>query len=243
MAKILGFALGYLTKQINHPRIKILLDHLKELDISGIEITFATKERLYSHNPPAEIDQSLRRFRYIAIHAPFHLVKEAKNEEEVIKQLDIIAKLYSELKAKNVIIHPDNLPPPEILSKYHFKVSIENLRKKRNITISKLRKIFKQYHKISFCLDTSHAYSWSKYETGKLIKAFKNKITQVHLSACYKGKDHQSLRKATKDFLFSIASIKKLDIPIIIEAYSKKIAFEFLKKEIEYIKKFLNFDL
>lgn len=240
MAKILGFSLGYLTEEINHPKIKTLLDYLKKLGIFGLEITFATKERLYSYNPPAEIKNRLRQFKYLTIHTPFNLVKKTKDEEEIIKQLDIVAKLYSEIKAKNVIIHPNNLPSPEVLQKYNFNISTENLKKKRQITISKLRKIFKKYPKIGFCVDTSHAYSWSKYGTGKLIKAFRKRITQIHLSCRYRNKDHQSLRKASKDFLFSIAPIKRLNVPIIIEIEFQKGSLKSIKEEIECIKELLS---
>lgn len=239
MGKIFSFALGYLTENINSPKIKLFLDYLRKLGFQGVEITFATKERLYSYNPPTEIKNRLKQFKYLSIHSPFKLVKEAKNKEEIIKQLDLIGKLYFEIGAENVIIHPDELPPPEILKKYNFRISTENLKRKRNITISKLRKIFKKYPKIGFCVDTSHAYSWSKYETGKLIKAFKNRITQIHLSCRYKNKDHQSLTKASKDFLFSIAPIKKLNIPTVLEIEFKKVNLKSIRKESNCVKKLL----
>ena len=238
MKRIFSFALGFLTEEINSSKVKTFLDYLRKLGIQGIEITFGPKERLYSFKLSKDLKSRLKKFRYITIHAPFELVKDSKNDREIVKQLDIIEKLYFEIKAKRVIIHPDNLPKAETLKKYSFEVSTENLKEKRGISIPKLRKILKKYPKIGFCLDASHAYSWSQHETEKLVAAFKSRITQIHLSARHKEKDHQFLNKADKQFLSSVDPIKKLNVPIVIEEEIKKINFNSIKKEIEYIKKF-----
>ena len=185
----------------------------------------------------------MRKFKYISLHSPFNLVKKAKDRKEVIGQLDILAKLYTEIGAKNIIIHPDNLPPPEILYKYNFKVSTENLKKKHGFGALKLKKILRKYPEIGLCLDTAHAYSWSDYETRELIRSFKNRVTQVHLSACAAGKDHQSLKRASQNFLFSIAPIKKSSFPIIIEEDIKTANFKYIKDELDYVKNFLAADL
>ena len=58
------------------------------------------------------------------------------------------------------------------------------------------------------------------------------------MSARHKEKDHQFLNKADKQFLSSVDPIKKLNVPIVIEEEVKKINFNSIKKEIEYIKKF-----
>lgn len=239
MSRIFSFALGYLTEDINSSKTKSFLDYLKKIGFQGVEITFGSKERLYSFKLNDSLKQKLRQFQHITIHSPFELVREAESDKEVIKQLDLIFELYSAIRAKRVIIHPDNLPKPEILKNYKFNISTENLKKKRGISIKKLKKLLEKYPKIGFCLDTAHAFSWSKHEIRKLVENFGNKINQIHLSARHKGKDHQSLRGTNKDFLLSVSPIEKLNIPIIIEEEYKKINFKTLKKEIEYIKKIL----
>lgn len=240
MENFLSFALGYLTEDINSSKIKLFLDYLRKLGFQGVEITFGPKERLYSFKLNKDLKYKLRQFQYITIHAPFELVKDSKNEEEVIKQLDIIAELYSNIKAKRIIIHPDNLPKPKTLERYNFKVSTENLKKKRNISTSKLKKIFKEYPKIGLCLDVAHAYSWSKYEVENLVNNFGSRINQIHFSASYRNKHHQSLRKASKEFLSSIEQIKRLKVPIVIEESIKKIDLNQIKREIDFIKNIFN---
>ena len=240
MARIFSFALGNIWRWTKSKNRNVLIKYAKILDIDGVELTFAKKEELYSFKLSKDNKSWLKGLDYVSIHAPFKLIREAKNEEEIIKQLDIISKLYDEIEAKNVIIHPLDLPEAEILKDYDFSILTENLPKRKNITISNLRKIFNKYPQIGLCLDVSHAYLWSKHETSKLVKAFKNKIMEIHLSGTYRRKDHQSLRKVSKDFLFSIQLIKKLNVPIVIEEDIEKRSLKFVKEEIEYIKSFFS---
>lgn len=239
MKRIISFALGNIWRWSKNR--DILINYAKKLGVSGIEITFASKEELYTFKLSKDNEAWLKSLDYVSIHAPFQLVKESENREEIITQLNIISRLYDDINAKNVIIHPDDLPKQNVLKKYGFNISTENLPPKSHINISDLRKILNTYSKMRLCLDVSHAYLWSKSETGKLTKTFKDKISQIHFSGTYKKKDHQSLRKVTKEFLFSIKPIKELNIPIVIEEdiYIKN--FEFVKQEIKYIKKIINY--
>lgn len=234
--RIFSFALGNIWRWATSKNIDVLMDYAKKLDISGVEITFASKEELYFFKLSEDNESWLKRLDYVTIHAPFKLVRESENDKELIKQLDIISRLYTDINAKNVIIHPDDLPAPEILKKYNFNISTENLPPNNYITISDLKNVFNQYPEIGLCLDVSHAYLMSKNETGKLIEAFKNKISQIHFSGTYKKQDHQSLRNVTKAFLSSIQPVKELNVPIVIEEDIETKNLRYLKEEIKYVK-------
>lgn len=236
MTRVIGFALGNIWRWSKSQNRDDLITYAKKLKVDGVEITFSSKEELYEFKLSKKNERWLKNLDYVTIHAPFRLVRKADNEEEIIKQLKIIAKLYTKLNAKNVIIHPQDLPSPNILNQFNFNVSTENLPKKRKITISKLRNIFKKYPKIGLCLDVSHAYLWSKHETLKLIRAFEERITQIHFSGTYRKRDHQSLRVVNKDFIFSIEPIFKLKTPIIIEEDIRIKSNKFLYEEINFIK-------
>lgn len=240
MPRIISFALGNIWRWTESKNRDVLIKYAKDLDVSGVEVTFSSKEELYALKLSKNNEDWLKSLDYVTIHAPFGLVRKADNEQEVIKQLNLIARLYDKINAKNVIIHPQDLPKHDILKNYHFKISTENLPKNKYISISELEKILNKYPKIGLCLDVSHAYKWSKYETGKLVKTFSKKITQIHFSGTYKKKDHQSLRSVTKDFLFSIQPIKQLNVPIVIEEDIKNKSVKFLKEEVEYIKVMFN---
>ncbi len=236
MDRIFGFATGNLwtSKDMNR-----LLESIMEIGVSGVELTFGTKGELYSFRLSNKNRSWLRKLEYVSVHAPFRLVAESDGEEEVARQLDIIQGLYDDVDARNVVIHPDNLPEPEILESYDFFVSTENLEKRRHVAIDDLKRIFRSYPKLGFCLDTSHAYTCSKEEATLLIRAFKNRISQVHFSGTYRNRRHQSLAHVTKDFLSSIQPVKKLDVPIVIEGGSRFTkGMQTVRKEVEQFKSF-----
>jgi hypothetical protein len=154
----------------------------------------------------------------------------------VIKQFNDISRLYDDINGKNVIIHPKDLLNSDLPKDFECDISTENLPPKSGVSLSDLRKVLHKYPKMRLCLDVSHAYSWSRVETGKLTKAFKDKISQIHFSGTYRKRDHQSLRNVTKNFLLSIQPIKGLEIPIVIEEDIKTRSLGYVKEEIEYIK-------
>ncbi|MDD5626804.1 MAG: hypothetical protein PHW01_02210 [Patescibacteria group bacterium] len=236
MSRIISFASGNFWSWKDSKDRNGLLSYMKNLKVDGIEITFSSKEELYASKFSAANEKWLTKLNYVTIHAPFHLSRDADNEQEVIRQLKIISALYTRINAKNVIIHPQDLPAPRILNMFPFKVSTENLAKKKNITIADFRKIFKKYPKVNLCLDVAHAYLWSKDETGKLVNAFKNRISQIHFSGTYRKRDHQSIRIVTKNFLSSIEPIFSLKCPIVIEGDIRPKNLQFSRDEVEFIK-------
>ncbi len=237
MPRIISFALGNIWRWEKSKNRNDLIKYAKNLDIGGVELTFASKEELFAFKLSPSNEKFLKGLDYVTIHAPFDFMEQANNKEEIIRQLNIISDIYKKVNAKNVIMHPNDLPDSAMLNRFNFKVSTENLRKKRNVTISDFKKIFEKYPKIGFCVDVSHAYSWSKKETEKLVKAFSNRITQFHFSGAYRGKDHQPLKIVSKDFLSSIELLFKSKAPIVIEEDIKIKSEKFLKEEVNLIKK------
>lgn len=236
MKRIFSFALGNVWSWTTSKNRDDLIKYARKLDVSGVEITFARKDEIYAFKLSKSNRDWLRQLDYVTIHAPFHLIRDSENEKETIKQLDTVSEIYADLNAKDVIIHPTDLPSPEILKKYGFNVSTENTELRVHVTIADLKKILNQHPNMRLCLDVTHAYNWSKYETDKLVKAFKDRISQIHLSGNYRKKYHQSMRKVTKDFLYSIEPIKKLNVPIVIEEDIKVKSLKYLKEEVEYVK-------
>ncbi len=239
MKRIISFSLGNIHQWTTSEKNRdVLIKYARKLDISGVEITLAFKEEVYSLKLSENNKTWLRSLDYVTIHAPFKMLAESENEEEIVRQLDIISEVYNDINARTVVIHPDHLPSLRILKKYNFHISTENVTPHIKIAIPDLRKILNKYPEIDLCLDVAHAYLWSKYETTKIIEAFKDRISQIHFSGIYKGIPHRSLQKVTKDFLFSIQPIKELDIPIVIEEDIAIKSFKFVKEEVEYIKKY-----
>lgn len=137
-----------------------VIDFIKRLELNGIELTIATKESLNKFKLSEGNISFLKGLDYLSIHFPFYEI-DAKNTSEMTSCLNMIEKIYKEFDAKNLIFHPNVLPDSELLKKYDFQVSLENLRAVRNITIEYLKEIFRQYPEMGFCLDVAHAFSFS----------------------------------------------------------------------------------
>ena len=232
-----SFALGNIWRWDNSENRNALVDYVRDLDVNGIELTLAKKKNLYSLRLSKKNILWLKKLRYVTIHAPFNLFRESENEKDVSDQLETITRIYQLVGAKRVIIHPvPELIQSDILKKYPIQISIENLPRKYNLSLPFIKAILDKYPRMDMCLDVSHAYSWSKYETGKLIQAFEKKISQIHFSGSYRQKMHVSLRKVSKNFLFSIRPLNHLDVPIVIEEDLEIKSFRYLRQELEYIK-------
>lgn len=234
--RVLSFALGNIYRWAESENRNELFEYIRELDVDGVEITFGYKKELYAFKLSEENRQWLRSLDYVSIHSPFRILRAADNQQEVEKQLDIMAGIYKDVNAKQVIIHATDLPAHKILKKYDFNISTENLPNKGNINIERLGEIMDEYSYLGLCLDVSHAYLWSKEETGRLVEKFKDKITQIHFSGTYRRNDHRSLRVVGKDFMRSINPIFDLDVPIVIEEDIETKDLGYVKDEIAFIK-------
>jgi len=211
------------------------IDFIKKLDVRGIEIMMASKEHLYNFNLSKNNIKFVKNLDYISIHFPF---ADRILKKEINGCLDKTYKIYKRIGAKNVIIHPNILDDLSILKNYDMKVSLENLRSIKNITLEDMKQIFTKFQNLSFCLDISHAFSFSKYETSNLMKAFGKKLTEIHFSGSRENKDHISIREVMQDFIESIQPIKNSNVPVVIEEGLDIHKLEFFIEEIKLVKKF-----
>ncbi|PLW79912.1 hypothetical protein C0585_05390 [Candidatus Woesearchaeota archaeon] len=233
--KIICFALGNIWRFSESDNRADLLEKIQHLDIEGVELTIGTVHELENFELKKSQIKWLKQLKYVSIHAPFKLLSDPN---KIKIYLDKLQKIYDLTNAKTVIIHPDNLPEKKLLKKYSMHVSTENMVKRKNITIPKLKKIIEEYG-LGLCLDVAHSYFWSEKETKKLIDEFKEIITQVHFSNNYRRKDHLPFDKVSKSFLRSINPLKDIEVPIIIEEDIKTKDFDW-NQEISNIKKILN---
>jgi len=239
MTRIVAFALGTIWRwEKNHNRAG-LLDYVMKLDVDGVELTLATKEEVFTFKPNKKQLTWLRGLKYVSIHAPFGIMRLSADETEVLHLFDKIQEIYDLVKAKTVVIHPNDLPEPGVLRKYKMHISIENLKPKRKFPVDKMVKIIKKYNS-SLCLDVTHAYYWSRKETGRYVKRFKGNISEIHLSGNYKKKDHLSLRGVTRTFMESIEPLRLIDAPIIIEEGFDDKSLKFAKEEVALVRRLFN---
>lgn len=231
--QILGFALGSVWRWAQSENRNGLLGPLKRLDIAGVELTFSDPEALQRFRLSKQNTEWLKSLPYVSIHAPFNLFSLEK-KKDILAHLQIVSTLYRQTGAQNVVVHPTRSDSIKLLEEFDFSISIENMHPKDGFDIPALSSIFSTYPEYRLCLDVSHAYLWSPRETGHLIRTFRDRISQIHLSGTYRKKCHQSLTIVTKTFMESIKELKTLNVPLIVEE-------DFQTKNIEHVRKELRF--
>lgn len=240
MERIISFSLGNIWRWSTSPDRSNLIRYLKTLDISGVEIIFPTEQELTAFRLSGIDAQWLRDLPYTTIHAPFNLFLSHASKEMILRQLNVISALCKRIHAKSVVFHPAPCEQLALLKDLDFNITVENLPPGRHTSIPELRRIFNEYPEFSFCLDISHAYLWSKYETARLIREFGNRLSQIHLSGTYRRKSHQSLQSVSRDFLETIEDIKHLEVPLVIEEDFKIKSVAGVKGELTFIRGLFN---
>jgi len=236
MKRLFGFSTGTIwnwSKQLNRAG---LTDHLYDLDIDGVELTFGFIPGIYAFSLAPEQVAWLRSLKYVSLHAPPRPKSEKYEESEAVKQLEHLQMIYKKVKARNIVIHAGVLPPKKILDRFDMHFSVENLSKDVGVSFEKLAQILKAYPDISLCLDVAHAYSWSEEETKRIVEKFRDKITEVHVSGHCNGKDHASLQRLSKSFIKSLKPVLTLKVPIILEETIMEKNINLVKKEISCMK-------
>lgn len=238
--RLVCVATGAMWRWWRHPNSNNLLEHLRQLAIDGVELTFANKKSLYSFSLSSLHRRWIRQLSYVSIHAPFKLVAEADGVEDVIRQLGLLKELYHDLRAKTLIIHPNNLPPTNLLEPLDMDISTENLPPNRTVSLAELKKILTARSGMRLCLDVSHAYRVSPHETADLVREFCGRISQVHFSGTYRNRQHGSLQRVSGPFLDSIQPVKQLNCPVVLEEDISMTNMEYLRQEITHLRKLLD---
>ncbi len=201
---------------------------LSNIEIDGVELVFKNNKELNNFKLSKKDAFFFFIYKFISIHAPW---KEYQISDTSLKKLDKIAK---SLNLLTVVVHPTQIKQNKWKT-LCFPVSTENLKKDR-----KHETILEKNSDVGLVLDVAHAYAFSPNETKKIIKKFKERIVEVHLSSRVKGEDHEAFKLFTKGHLRSIESIKKLSCPLVLEtstAFSEN--KKKIKKEIKEVRKWL----
>ena len=228
----IGFSTGVLNRALNIP-IREVIKICREINCNAIEINCNNPEKISELQNIKSGD--LQSFEYISIHAPKIIYKDNKNAREILKKIE---KKNIELNSQFVIIHPDMVKNWKIFEDYNFKIAIENMdnNKPAYRSIKEIKKLIQEKN-YKAVLDLNHCYV--NDNSLKLAENFfdrlNDKIIELHLSGYVKL--HDPLFK-TKQLKILETIPKEKNIPIIIESHCAN--KEEMRKELNYIKNFLN---
>lgn len=206
--------IGYSTGSLARSNFRLALDMLRHTGAPAVELSALREHELEELvNSLDQID--LSGFRYISFHAPSRF--ENTTEEEMLQLLLKVAD-----RRWPVIVHPDVITTPSLWRKLGSFLCIENMDKRKPIgqTCSDLSRLFMEFPEAGFCLDLAHAKQVdpSMMEAGCMLKRFRNRLVQLHVSDVNSASGHEVLNTEAIESFRQVAHLVPENIPIILES-------------------------
>lgn len=170
------------------PELEPLMQVLDQLDLSG--------------------------FSYVAVHAPSRF--DPAEEPGVIQQLQRAAA-----RRFPIVLHPDAIHVIERWSVFQDLLLIENMdkRKATGRSVPELTEVFSQLPQARFCFDIGHSrqFDSTMTEAFLLLRAFGQRLHQVHLSEVSSHNRHNRLSFGAIHAFQEVSHLIPEEIPIILE--------------------------
>lgn len=208
--RMIGFSTGALARG----DYRQALGMLAEKDVNAVELSALRQEEL---RPLVEdLDNlDLRKFRYIAFHAPSSL--DAAFEVTAIQLLERVA-----VRGWPIIVHPNAMHDPAAWAHFDALLCIENMDKRKPIgqTAAGLVRIFHVLPQASFCFDIGHARQVdpTMSEATAILQVCCKRLKQLHVSEVNTQSKHDPLSLESMLAFQRVASLVPDDIPVIMES-------------------------
>ncbi len=206
--------IGFSTGSIALGNFNLALQILRNQDVHAVELSALREEELHPLFLAIN-DLDVKKYEYISVHAPSKRVKIG--EPEFVE----ILKAFAE-KTWPIVIHPDVIVDHNLWRALGEKICIENMDKRKPCgrTASDLRKIFNELPDAGFCLDVAHAKQVdpTMTECYLMIKEFKHKLVQLHLSDVTTESKHVCLNEQAISAYQKIVKYLPESLPIILES-------------------------
>jgi hypothetical protein len=160
------------------------------------------------------LDEDLAAFEYVSFHAPSRL--------ESLSEGYLTESLYSVVNRRwSIIVHPDVIRDFALWRPLGRSVCIENMdnRKSTGCTAEQLESIFQQLPEATFCFDIGHARQVdpTMQEAETLLRRFKPRLKQVHLSHVNSQSCHERLNLESTMAFRKVTSWISEEVPVILE--------------------------
>ena len=209
-------AIGFSTGALSKGDLELALESLAKYNFKAIELS-ALRENELSTFKEIIITNSdyLKKYRYVSFHVPSKLSE--------LKEMDLV-EFLSELLVKEwmFIVHPNIIKDYSLWNSLDKYVCIENMDKRSSFgtNFSDFKIIFSKLPKASLCFDLAHSYQVdpSLKDAEQILKTFKRRLKQVHISKLDEQSKHLPL---TSGIMLKFRKIIKLiphNVPIIIES-------------------------
>lgn len=204
-----GFSTGALARGDFDSALRMLAPYeLEAVEISALRLT-----ELGSVVEAIPRLCSRERFRHVTVHAPSKF--DASEEGPIASALASVLPLVD-----GVILHAESFHDPSIWRAFGGKVLVENadIRKRRGRTAAEMEHILAMLPEARVCLDLAHAHQvdFSLTETRRMLRAFGDRIGQIHLSQLDHACRHEPLTYGIVD-VFHTLTPQLPDTAVILE--------------------------
>ncbi|MFA6420115.1 MAG: hypothetical protein WCW13_04905, partial [archaeon] len=155
--KLLSCATGNFYKFLDQINV---VEFINTLGVDGIEYTYG---KYYEERPILKIDETiLLTKKDVSMHAPFKFLRKPENYEKDVTDFKKMLADYQRVGAKRLVIHPNQIPPNELLllgKKQGTQYITENLRKRHGNDKHKKHErfdfetILNEHKNFGLCLD------------------------------------------------------------------------------------------
>ena len=205
--------IGFSTGSIAKGDFKKALSLLMNTSCDAIELS-ALRENELLELIEALDGLDLSKYKYISFHAP----SKINNLTE-----EILIEFLKEIKKRDwfIIIHPDIIKDFSLWRILGENLCIENMDKRKHCgqTTKDLSYIFEQLPEASFCFDIAHSRQVdpTMMEGISMLKKFKNRVKQLHVSDVNADSKHEPLNW---EAIISYSKISQYipNVPIILES-------------------------
>jgi hypothetical protein len=157
----------------------------------------------------------LAKYSYISFHAP----SSFDSEQEKM----LVSGLREYLPTSwPIVLHPDTVHDQSLWRQFRSQLAIENMdqRKLGGRTVEELAAVFDRLPEASFCFDIGHARQCDTSMTGayKMLKAFQERLIQVHVSEVNSSSQHDPVSYAAQISFREVSNLIPNNIPLIVES-------------------------
>jgi len=205
--------IGFSTGAVALGDFETALTLLSSTSMTALELSalrLAELPRLIEALPCIDLNQ----YFYISLHAPSRF---SQNEEEGVVNL-----LQKVPKSWPIILHPDTIYDCGKWRAFGNQLTIENMDRRKEVgrSADELNFWFERLPEARLCLDLAHAHQFDRTmtEAYRILRMFKDKVCQLHVSELDSTGHHFPLSFGSMRAFGEIASMIPSQAAIILES-------------------------
>jgi len=236
----IGFSTGCMHR--SKKSIAETLKFYSSLGADAVEISFATPTDLNSLEWTSELEDAIKNYKFVTIHAPWKEVKYKSDIQTTILLMKL-QFLCKKIPVKGIVIHPDTIENYVPLNESGLYFLIENMdaRKEYGNQPEHNKEILSKRQNLGSVIDLEHAYENDKTMTLARTLSYiaDKKLSHIHVSGRSEQINHALVQEASnqKEILSALPEFK--DYPIILEGILIGNQREKAVKELNLIKTYL----